>query len=68
MEGMYYRGDPARIVIGARRPLSRRNFTCGHELGHHIFGHGSTKWGRDQLIAEMRELRAFGRRPNLTSM
>jgi hypothetical protein len=42
MEGMYYRGTPAKIVIGARRPLVRRNFTCGHELGHHVFGHGST--------------------------
>jgi len=42
MEGMYYRGNPPRIIIGARRPLPRRNFTCGHELGHHVFGHGST--------------------------
>lgn len=42
MEGMYFRGTPAKIVIGARRPLARRNFTCGHELGHHVFGHGST--------------------------
>ena len=42
MEGMYYQGNPARIVIGARRPLPRRNFSCGHELGHHVCGHGST--------------------------
>ncbi len=42
MEGMYYQGPPPRILIGAKRPLPRRNFTCGHELGHHIFGHGST--------------------------
>lgn len=42
MEGMYYRGTPARIVIGAKRPLPRRHFSCGHELGHHVFGHGST--------------------------
>jgi Zn-dependent peptidase ImmA (M78 family) len=49
MEGMYYQGPPPRILIGARRPLPRRNFTCGHELGHHIFGHGSTI---DQLQEE----------------
>lgn len=42
MEGMYYQGSPPKILLGARRPLPRRNFTCGHELGHHIFGHGST--------------------------
>jgi Zn-dependent peptidase ImmA (M78 family) len=42
MEGMYYYGSRAKIFIGARRPLPRRNFTCGHELGHHVFGHGST--------------------------
>ena len=29
-------------------PLARRNFTCAHELGHHIFEHGST-------IDELRE-------------
>jgi Zn-dependent peptidase ImmA (M78 family) len=42
MEGMYYQGPPPRILLGAKRPRPRRNFTCGHELGHHIFGHGST--------------------------
>jgi Zn-dependent peptidase ImmA (M78 family) len=42
MEGMYYQGPPARILLGAKRPLPRRTFSCGHELGHHIFGHGST--------------------------
>lgn len=42
MEGMYERGPKPRIHISALRPLSRRNFTCAHELGHHIFGHGST--------------------------
>lgn len=41
MEGVYVKEPKPRIVISALRPLARRNFTCGHELGHHIFGHGS---------------------------
>lgn len=42
MEGMYQRGTKPRIHLSALRPLARRAFTCVHELGHHIFGHGST--------------------------
>jgi len=42
MEGMYKGGREPRILISSLRPLARRNFTCGHELGHHFFGHGSS--------------------------
>jgi Zn-dependent peptidase ImmA (M78 family) len=42
VEGMYRRGKAPRIVVAARRPVARRAFTCAHELGHHVFGHGST--------------------------
>jgi hypothetical protein len=42
MEGMYAQGAPPQILISALRPLARRAFTCAHELGHHVFGHGST--------------------------
>ena len=48
MEGMYQRGLPPRIHVSARRPLPRRADTCAHELGHHVFGHGSS-------IDELRE-------------
>jgi hypothetical protein len=48
MEGMYSGGEPPRILVSSRRPLVRRVFTCGHELGHHEFGHGTT-------IDEMKE-------------
>lgn len=42
-EGMYWREDgKERILISAYRPLPRKAYTCGHELGHHLFGHGST--------------------------
>src|SRR5262245_7427423 len=42
MEGMYDRLPKPRIHLSALRPLVRRNFNCAHELGHHVFGHGST--------------------------
>lgn len=42
MEGMYDRTPKPRIHVSALRPLARRTFTCAHELGHHVFGHGST--------------------------
>ena len=40
-EGMYVK-HPRRILISALRPYPRRVFTCAHELGHHVFGHGAT--------------------------
>ncbi len=48
MEGMYKAGDVPRIFVSSQRPLPRRVFTCGHELGHHEFEHGAT-------IDEMKE-------------
>ncbi|CCJ07309.1 ImmA/IrrE family metallo-endopeptidase [Methylocystis sp. SC2] len=48
MEGMYQRSASPRIHLSARRPLPRRTFNCAHELGHHVFGHGSS-------IDELRE-------------
>jgi IrrE N-terminal-like domain len=48
MEGMYQRGVSPRIHLSARRPLARRAYNCAHELGHHVFGHGSS-------IDELRE-------------
>src|SRR6266436_2753538 len=48
MEGMYQRSTAPRIHLSARRPLPRRAYNCAHELGHHVFGHGSS-------IDELRE-------------
>lgn len=41
MEGLYINnsGNP-KILISNLRPFPRRVFTCGHELGHHLFNHG----------------------------
>lgn len=42
MEGMYDREPKPRIHVSVQRPMVRRTFTCAHELGHHVFEHGST--------------------------
>ncbi len=52
MEGMYHRGAPPRIHLSALRPLPRRTYNCAHELGHHIFGHGSSI---DELCKNVKE-------------
>ncbi|UBZ08615.1 ImmA/IrrE family metallo-endopeptidase [Salegentibacter mishustinae] len=44
MEGMYISSDNPEnsyIILSSLRPFSRRIFTCAHELGHHLYGHGS---------------------------
>jgi Zn-dependent peptidase ImmA (M78 family) len=48
MEGMYLRRRRPEIWVSSLRPLVRRMFTCAHELGHHVFGHGSSI---DELLA-----------------
>jgi hypothetical protein len=40
LEGMYSPGPSPAIVVSSLRPAGRRRFTCGHEIGHHNFGHG----------------------------
>jgi hypothetical protein len=43
MEGMYVKqegGTNPTILISNQRPFPRRAYSCAHELGHHVFGHG----------------------------
>jgi hypothetical protein len=40
LEGMYFPSESAQIFVGALRPSGRQRFTCGHEIAHHVFGHG----------------------------
>ena len=56
MEGVYIKGEEPTILLSSLRPLSRRNFTCAHELGHHIFEHGSTV---DELQEGLDEFKTF---------
>ena len=56
MEGMYYKEEKPLIFLSALRPFPRRAFTCAHELGHHIFGHGLRV---DELIEDSEKSKAF---------
>ena len=41
IEGMYLNEDGRKtILVSSLRPIPRKNYTCGHELGHDLFGHG----------------------------
>ncbi len=41
LEGVYWRSHSPTIFVSSQRPPGRQAFTCGHELGHHVFGHGA---------------------------
>jgi Zn-dependent peptidase ImmA (M78 family) len=41
MEGMYSKSPGPAIVISSLRPSGRQVYTGGHELGHHVYGHGT---------------------------
>lgn len=42
MEGVYVAFNQPIIILSSLRPQHRRVFNCAHELGHHVFHHGST--------------------------
>ena len=44
LEGMYIATGLSKptILVSTLRPAGRRSFTCAHELGHYVFGDGST--------------------------
>jgi Zn-dependent peptidase ImmA (M78 family) len=58
MEGMYVRAstDDSQpiILVSALRPAGRQAMTAAHELGHHVFGHGTRI---DEYIGTMDENR-----------
>ena len=41
LEGMYSPGPRRTVVLGTERPWGRIRHTCGHEIGHDVFGHGT---------------------------
>ena len=54
MEGMYVAGASPKILLSSLRPQGRRAFTCAHEIGHHVFGHGEQF---DELISQKSAMR-----------
>jgi len=59
---MYSPEPRPTIVVSVERPAGRRRYTCGHELGHHVFRHGArldelaeeatTSWSPEEFIAQ----------------
>lgn len=39
MEGIYI-GNISKILVSSLRPYGRQVYTCAHEIGHHVYGHG----------------------------
>ena len=62
LEGMYSPEPRPTIMVSVERPAGRRRFTCGHELGHHVFGHGvsldelaeeaTATWTPEEFVAQ----------------
>ena len=56
MEGVYCASAHSTIIVSSLRPPGRQAFTCAHELGHHVFGHGDQY---DELVEHRSEARRF---------
>lgn len=41
MEGLYCKKPGPLILLPAERPQSRQSYSCAHEIGHHVAGHGT---------------------------
>lgn len=62
MEGMYTADPNPTLMVTAERPAGRRRYTCGHELGHHVFRHGTrldqlatsagVPWSPEEFLAD----------------
>ena len=62
LEGLYSPGPKKTVVLGTERPWGRIRHTCGHEIGHDVFGHGTRvdelcvgrrrAWSADEYLAD----------------
>ena len=46
----------ARTIVSSLRPPGRQAFTCAHEFGHHVYGHGDQF---DELVEDRRQARRY---------
>ena len=62
LEGIYSPGAKPTIILSTERPRGRMRHTCAHELGHHLFGHGTRvdeygideqrRWNSEEFVAD----------------
>lgn len=52
LEGMYSPEPRPTIMVSIQRPPGRQRFTCAHEIGHHVFAHGTRLDELDDAAAE----------------
>lgn len=55
LEGVYSPDPVPTILVGSERPSGRQRFTCGHEIGHHVFGHGACVAETGELPSHIEE-------------
>ena len=56
LEAVYIEDGEPKILVAADRPPGRQRFSCAHELGHHVFGHGAHLAAIDFSLSERRGL------------
>ena len=54
MEGVYCASANPTIIVSSLRPPGRQAFTCAHEIGHHVFGHGDQY---DEIVEQRSQAR-----------
>jgi hypothetical protein len=52
LEGIYRAGAVPLVLLSSLRPAGRRAYNCAHEIGHHVFGHGTRV---DELLDRKRD-------------
>jgi len=61
MEGLYCKQPGPLILLPSERPPGRQAYSCAHELGHHVAGHGT---GVDELLDEKSNGSSYGDNPD----